>query len=192
MAFIIEAKGMKELKAILERHLPKVARDSVAKALRTAVNFTYSETVTFSTDTYNLSKRQAMARLSVERNIGGVPIDKMSAEIHADPKRISFIDFGAENTGRGVRVTTKRSAGPQFIRSAFIQHKMRKGGKGVFIRRGEKRLPIDKLRGPSLTQIISREGAQWVEEAKVKMTKVFLETLGGQLNKVTNRGQAKI
>jgi len=65
-------------------------------------------------------------------------------------KRFGLIKFGARQTKKGV--TYKKGRKRVLIRHAFIAT-MKTGHRGVFLRKGPPRLPIQELRGPSLAQV---------------------------------------
>jgi len=70
-------------------------------------------------------------------------------------KKFGLIKFGARQTKKGVTYRLKQKR--VLIRHAFIAS-MKTGHRGVFLRKGAARLPIQELRGPSLAQVYT--GAQ--------------------------------
>lgn len=77
------------------------------------------------------------------------------SQVRVSGKRFGLIKFGARQTKAGV--TYKRGRERVLIRHAFIAV-MPTGHRGVFRRKGARRLPIAELRGPSLAQVFT--GAQ--------------------------------
>jgi len=75
------------------------------------------------------------------------------AEIIASGRRIPLIEFAARQTRKGVtvRVTSTR----KLVRHAFIAT-MPSGHRGVFARKGERRLPIQQLFAMSLPQAFTQ------------------------------------
>jgi hypothetical protein len=79
---------------------------------------------------------------------------KLEASLNVTGKRLPLIDFKAKQTATGVAY--QLPTGRDFVPHAFIAT-MRSGHRGVFLRRGRKRLPIAELRGPSLPRVFTRE-----------------------------------
>lgn len=76
------------------------------------------------------------------------------ASIHASPKRLPLILFGAKgrepSLGKPPGVRAKLAGGRGTYPNAFITTVGQGRHRGVFVRRGFKRLPIVELRGPSI------------------------------------------
>jgi len=95
--------------------------------------------------------------LELARSIGD------SAVIVASRRRIPLIQFRARASRRGVRASLPGGKGR--YGDAFIAT-MRSGHRGVFRRRGRRRLPIAELHGPSVGHVFDRHVAAGESRAR--------------------------
>jgi hypothetical protein len=88
-------------------------------------------------------------------------------------KRIPLIEFSAKgpepSNGKG-RVSARVGGVRKVYRGAFITT-MPTGHRGVFARKGSKRLPIVELKGPSLPHVFVKHGAVGIERAQEQFVK---------------------
>lgn len=87
----------------------------------------------------------------------------LTGSLHASLKRIPLMKFGARgpepSRGRGRGVTYKSKGGRGRHPRAFITT-MPGGHRGVFERKGERRLPIKELYGPSIGRVFDQHRAE--------------------------------
>jgi len=100
-------------------------------------------------------------------------------------KPISLRDYKARQTAKGVTVSV--TAGTRkLIPGAFIVDKL---SGNVFSRKGKKRLPIEKLVGPSIPSTFAQEEVKlaWLSVAKDSMLKRLNEEVRFELSKMQNK-----
>ncbi len=68
-------------------------------------------------------------------------------------RSVPLIDYAARQTARGVTVKVKRQGGRKLVEGAFIAT-MRSGHRGVFKRKGARRLPIRELFSTAVVQYL--------------------------------------
>jgi hypothetical protein len=97
--------------------------------------------------------------------------DRPEARLATTMKRIPLIDFRARgpepSRGKGRGVSYRLPHGRGRHPNAFIAT-MKSGHRGVFVRRGKGRLPIQELFGPSLGHVFAKyrpQGMQKLQEA---------------------------
>lgn len=83
------------------------------------------------------------------------------AVIAVSRRSVPLLRYGARATARGVTVKVKREGGRKLVRpggrGAFISTMPSTGHRGVFVRKGEERLSIRELFGPSVAQVVDDE-----------------------------------
>ena len=84
--------------------------------------------------------------------------NRWQAEIGISRKRIQLKKFGAKQTKKGVSYKVRKKGKREKIEHAFIQT-LSSGHEGVFKRKGEGRLPIVQLFGPSLGYVFEEAGS---------------------------------
>lgn len=120
---------------------------------------------------YNIKKSD------VDRGIGKLSkarADNLRASIHVRGPRLPLIYFAARQLKPGVSVNVKRASGRKLIPHAFIAD-MKSGHRGVYERRGKKRLPIREFFGPSIPQLF--KGADVYKVMEAHATAKFNDTL---------------
>lgn len=146
-----DSKKLRQIQSMLSsypRALPKVmsrAINRTASSARTQTARKISEIVRLKVST--IRKRVSLEKASYTRWIATLGISGY---------RIPLINFGAKQTRTGVSYTIDKKSGRKKLAHAFVAT-MSSGHKGVFKRKGEDRLPIVELYGPSLGVIF--EGA---------------------------------
>jgi hypothetical protein len=132
------------------RSLDVLARDVPDKVVVRAANRTLSNVQTESVkqvrSTYNLRAKTVRGQIELRRARRG----RLVASLVVTGRPIPLIEFSASQNRRGVSVKVKSTR--KTIRGAFIST-MKSGHKGVFARRGKKRLPIDELYSISLPAV---------------------------------------
>lgn len=112
-------------------------------------------------------------------------ITNPSASLAASLKRIPLVDFGARGPepsrakGRGVTYNVGRSK--SLVPDAFLAV-MASGHRGVFTRKGNKRLPIKELFGPSLGRVF----ITYKPAATARALEMFQKNFGHELEVETN------
>ena len=107
-------------------------------------------------------------RIIRARNNQSVPI----ARIEVRYKRFPLIFFnGVRQTKKGVTVKMRKDRGRKLFKSAFITT-VKSGHKGVFWRKGKKRLPIKELIGPN-PQAIFVEKLNAIEKQSIEKLSVI-------------------
>lgn len=103
-------------------------------------------------------------------------------------KPIPLKDYKARQTRKGVTVSVTKGT-RKVIPGAFIVQKL---SGHVFRRQGRKRLPIEKLVGPSLPSTFTQEQVRlaWLSVARDAMVKRTQEELRFELSKLQRRGRA--
>lgn len=96
--------------------------------------------------------RKAMSKSRVTSS----DVNRMRWVISLDGKPVPLIEYRARQTRRGVTVAVNRGK-RSLVRGAFIQV-MKSGHKGVFVRRGSARLPIDEQPGSRPVDALLHDG----------------------------------
>lgn len=99
---------------------------------------------------------------------------KLSASLEVKGARLPLVQFNARgpepSRGRGRGVTARMPGGAGRYPHAFIAT-MQSGHRGVFQRRGQARLPIYELRGPSLPLVFAKFIPQGLEIGQAALIK---------------------
>lgn len=144
MISIAVDRKTKELERALGQDAPKKLKREVAAAInavgRRTINILAKE----------VGKELAVPQKDIKQGIlvtkKATP-DKLSAEVtQRESQRLPLKRFGANQTKEGVTYRISKTKGRQFIKSAFMPVVL---GEHVYKRQGKKRLPIQKLHGPS-------------------------------------------
>jgi len=101
-------------------------------------------------------QREVVKTLAIRRATSSKP----DAQVVATGKRIPLIQFRARQTRLGVSYRIGRR-GAKTLQGGFLA-RLKSGHRGVFMRRGKKRLPIDERYGPSAVLIFTRKKVQAV------------------------------
>lgn len=109
------------------------------------------------------------------------------ASIHASPKRLPLILFGAKgrepSLGKPPGVRAKLAGGRGTYPNAFITTVGLDRHRGVFVRRGFKRLPIVELRGPSIWQAYQKHEAAGSARALEQLEKNLAHEIEFELSR---------
>jgi hypothetical protein len=130
----------------------------------------------------------------------GTPMDKPGSrvEIRAltwkmriSGKAIPLGKFLHQRGPLGVSVAVNRGGGRKLIRGAFVAT-MKSGRKGIFLRRGKARLPIDELYSSKISDVMSDRGTipRVQGQALFVMEKTFAKGLDRELKKLRRSGNA--
>ncbi len=96
--------------------------------------------------------RKAMSKSRVATSV----VSHMEWTISLDGKPVPLIEYRARQTKKGVTVAVNKGK-RSLVRSAFITT-MKSGRKGVFVRRGKGRLPIDEQLGSRPVDALLHDG----------------------------------
>jgi hypothetical protein len=122
--------------------------------------------------------------ITMSRPKGG-DIERMEWALHVSGRPVRAVDYPHRQTKKGVSVAINRGA-RSLIRHAFIAT-MQSGHKGVFVRRGNRRLPIDERFASRVTDALRHPGE--MDAIVARGRRVFGETynrlLPLELDKVT-------
>jgi hypothetical protein len=138
----------------VSREMPGAAAAALNRAAATTKTYMSSEIRAI----YNIKKKDVDQTLSIQK----ASRNRLVATIRSRGSRLNLFLFQAHQFKGGVRVVVKLGQ-PKTIRSAFIAT-MRSGHKGVFMRKGSKRLPIAERTGPSVPELLgSKEMKRKIE-----------------------------
>lgn len=114
----------------------------------------------------------------------------LTSSLFVTGKPIPLKDYKARQTRRGVTVSVTTGT-RKLIPSAFIVETL---SGHVFTRTGKKRLPIEKLVGPSLPSTFLQENVRlaWLTVARDAMVKRSAEELRFELSKLQNRSRGSV
>lgn len=185
MEFDINIKALGVMKRKLDPKLVKKAEprsiNKAAKMARTAESKEIRKV-------YNIPAK----RLNVE-------LEKVSGSNRATPSHPRAIirakkltkrnpglqHYGAKQTKtKGVSYRIRKDKGRQRLPHAFMAT-MSKGGTGVFVRTGKKRLPIVRKTGPSVVQMMKRVGINPIKKTvEDNFSRLFAHEYKRELDKV--------
>ena len=118
-------------------------------------------------------------------------LNQLSASIAASLKRVPLIDFGAKgpepSRGRGRGVTAKTGGARKRYPHAFITS-VGSGHRGVFERRGDTRLPIRELRGPSIGLVFQKHRDEGKKVARTAYLKELTHQIRRAMQTAAGRG----
>lgn len=124
--------------------------------------------------------RQIAAVVTTKQGVIKKGIDRQKAtknywrgELDITRRRLPLKEFKAKQTKKGVKYKIEKSGGRKLAEHAFIAT-MRSGHEGVFRRKGDGRLPIAELRGPSVGGVF--EGAAGIAQRVIEHASGRLET----------------
>lgn len=103
----------------------------------------------------NLRARSVRKSMSTHRSRTGA-VEGMAWTLAIDGKPVPLIDYKARQVRRGVTVAVNKGK-RTLVKGAFIQV-MKSGHKGVFVRRGRGRLPIDERLGSRPVDALRKSG----------------------------------
>lgn len=146
----VEANTDEATKAIAA--LGRAARPAIARAINRTASSGQTAMVRVVSKDLGLPAKTTREAILVDK---ATP-EQLTATFRASARRIPLIEFRARGNepsrGKGNGVTAKLPGGAGRYPSAFITTVGKGGHRGVFVRRGQKRLPIVELRGPSIWQ----------------------------------------
>jgi hypothetical protein len=118
------------------------------------------------------------------RRAGGTRIEDLEWAIDVTGKALRVADYpGFRQTKRGVTVQINRGK-RSLIEGAFVA-KMRSGHRGVFVRRGRRRLPIDEKFASRVIDAVSHRGETdaILDRGRTSLVSTFVRVLPGELAK---------
>jgi hypothetical protein len=173
----VELRGLSN--ALRERTLARAAK----KAGSTALRDMRSEANRRIRTRKKLKLKVIRQAMTLERPKKAKRIDDLEWKVKLDGKPVPLSAYSHRQTKKGVSAAInvgKRS----FVPSAFVAT-MRSGHKGVFVRRGPERLPIEELYGSRPVDALLHQGeARGVaERGRASFTKTFERVLPLELEK---------
>jgi hypothetical protein len=144
MEMMLDNASLQKLTRLGQR-FPKAGRSALNKLGRSTRSFISSEI----RQTYNIKKSDLDPTIKVFPARG----QDLQVILRATGSRIKLLLFGARQNRSGITVTVKKKK-RRIIKGGFIAT-MPSGHENVFLRRGESRLPIRSLFGPSVVQLFS-------------------------------------
>jgi hypothetical protein len=123
------------------------------------------------------------------RRAQGSDIDAMEWAIDVSGKAMRVADYPHRQTKRGVSVEINRGQ-RSLIRGAFVAT-MKSGHKGVFVRRGRRRLPIDERFGSRVVDALGHQGEVEAIQRRGQSSfqATFKRMLGIELQKLHVQGR---
>jgi hypothetical protein len=136
----------------IRKKLNNVA-NNIARAQSRAANRTATSTRAFFSKETRKQVNVKAARLKKSTRIRRARPSRPTAAIDVSGQHVPLIDMGARPTNLGVTVRQYRGSARTLLGGAFIQVMPKNGRRGVFRRRGKRRLPIDQQFGPSVISL---------------------------------------
>jgi hypothetical protein len=134
-----------------DKYLRDVERD-ITKANVRALNKTAAKAKTIVSREIAQDIGMSIAPVKKQIKITKARPVRQVATLQATGKRVPLIKLRARQVRRGVTYSAGKGKGRKLVPGAFIAS-MPSGHKGVFKRRGRRRLPITELHGPSIPQV---------------------------------------
>ncbi len=134
------------------REVPKGMQKVMSRSINRTLKFSKNESARQITSQITAGQR-AIKKVT---KILKATFKKWEGHIIISGSRIPLIRFAARKIKSGISYKIKRTGTRERIKSAF-KATMSSGHRGVFARRGENRLPIVELRGPSMGRVFERD-----------------------------------
>lgn len=141
----ITFRGLDEARAALGDQIINRAISSTINKVATQTRTAISKEVR---TVYNVKAKAVKDATTLRR----ARVGDNEAFVFGTGKRIPLRDFGARQTRIGVTVKVKKAGGRKRLPSAFVVQSI---GGNVFLRETRRRLPIRKLVGPAIPQMIT-------------------------------------
>jgi len=106
------------------------------------------------------------------------------AVLDVDPKPIPLKHYGARQVRKGVSVRVKKAGGRKLVKSAFI---VKKYGSHVYQRKGKARLPLKRLLGPSVRNIVEPMRSDLEHYIKKTLDKQIKQAIEWEILKESRR-----
>ena len=158
MEFSVDIKGLDVVKRMLD---PKLVKKAEPGAINKTGKMARTEQSKEIRKTYNITAKRLNEELEKVSGSNRATVSKPRAIIRA--KKLTKRNPGLQHYGakqlkkKGVSYRIRKDKGRQTLPHAFMAT-MSRGGKGVFVRTGKKRLPIVRKTGPSVVQMMERIG----------------------------------
>ena len=169
MEFNIDIKGMDAVKKILD---PKLVKKAEPRAINKTAKMARTEQSKEIRSIYNITAKRLNKELEKVSGPNRATVSEPRAIIRAKKltkRNPGLQHYGAKQLKKGVSYRIRKDKGRQTLPRAFTAT-MSRGGKGVFVRTGKKRLPIVRKTGPSVFQMMERVG---IEPIKRSVNKNF-------------------
>lgn len=169
----IEVKGIKEVLELLD---PKMIKRVVPRTLNKVGQQAQTALSRKVRETYNITASRLKEAITTQKATTNNP----EVTIRARGRRPGLQHYGARQVRKGVSVLVTKAGGRKVIRHAFIPKTI----VGVYRRKTKKRLPIERLTGPSVPQMIGKVGVnEFMKVVDEKIEKVFNHELEWELSK---------
>ena len=158
MEFKIDIKGLDSVKKMLD---PKLVKKAELGAINNTAKMARTEQSKEIRSIYNITAKRLNEEFEKVSGPNRATVSKPRAIIRA--KKLTKRNPGLQHYGakqlkkKGVSYRIRKDKGRQTLPHAFTAT-MSRGGKGVFVRTGKKRLPIVRKTGPSVFQMMDRVG----------------------------------
>lgn len=169
MEFSIDIKGLDNVKRMLDS---KLIDKAVPRAINKTGQMARTEQSKEIRKIYNIKAKRLNEELEKVSGPNRATVSKPRAIIRAKKltkRNPGLQHYGAKQTKKGVSYRVRKDKGRQRLPRAFTAT-MARGGEGVFVRTGIKRLPIVRKTGPSVVQMMERVG---IEPIKRSVNKNF-------------------
>jgi len=171
----VKLKQVQRVLRDIPKALPKVMSrglNRTATSARTQISRSLAKEI-------GLKIKDVRGKLSLQR----ATYSNWRSAVGVSSKRFGLIKFRARQTKKGV--TYKKGRKRILFRHAFIAT-MKTGHRGVFLRKGPARLPIQELKGPSLAQVY--KGARDdVNRIQAESAKRLAKNIHDQVNLILKR-----
>ena len=157
MEFSIDLKGLDKVKRMLD---PKLVKKAEPRAINKTGKMARTEQSKDIRKTYNITAQRLNKELEKVSGPNRATVSKPRAVIRAKKltkRNPGLQHYKATQTKKGVSYRIRKDKGRQKLPHAF-KATMSRGGEGVFVRTGKKRLPIVRKTGPSVVQMMERIG----------------------------------
>ena len=158
MELSIDIKGLDAVKKMLD---PKLVKKAEPRAINKTGQMARTAQSKAIRKVYSITAKRLNMELEKVSGPNRATVSKPRAIIRA--KKLTKRNPGLQHYGakqlkkKGVSYRIRKDKGRQTLPHAFTAT-MSRGGKGVFVRTGKKRLPIVKKTGPSVFQMMERVG----------------------------------
>jgi len=167
-----------DVRSDLDRAVARLAVESkrevdlaTVRALNRAATSTRAEAARRIRAAYNIKVGTARDQMRIER----ANRNRLVAEIVVSGRPIPLVEFAARQVRAGVTVQVKRGA--RKLRAGAFIATMRTGHRGVFERKGKRRLPIKELFSLSLPSMFTQK------QIREAVERVALERFGIELRR---------
>lgn len=140
--------GPQRMTKVLQRTLSRLGKIATTKMTKTIHQ------------RYNITQKRTKKAIYIKKP----SYQNLTFTITARGKPPGLQHYKARKTKRGVTVKVLRQGPRKLVKKAFLAYP-RKGGVGIFRRKGKKRYPLVRLYGPSVVGMMNVVGKDAVEKA---------------------------